>query len=150
MPYVLGRKSLANLEGVHDDLVKVVKRAIELTEQDFAVHEGLRSAERQRALYNKGLSKLDGFMNFSRHQTGKAVDLVPYVDGVLAWEWEAIFPVADAVRKAAVEWNVPIRWGGTWQEFTNERYSGFTAKEMFETNPSWDGAHFELPKRVYS
>lgn len=42
--------SLSKLEGVHPDLVKVVKKAIELTECDFTVTEGLRSKERQAQL----------------------------------------------------------------------------------------------------
>lgn len=45
MTYQLGNKSLQTLEGVHPDLVAVVKLAITLTEQDFSVGEGLRSVE---------------------------------------------------------------------------------------------------------
>jgi len=37
MAYHLSKRSLGNLEGVHPDLVAVVKRAIEITEQDFSV-----------------------------------------------------------------------------------------------------------------
>ena len=44
--YQLGKKSKKKLEGVHPDLVKVVERAIEITEQDFTVLEGLRDIER--------------------------------------------------------------------------------------------------------
>ena len=47
MGYKLSTKSLSNLKGVHPDLVKVVKRAIELTECDFTVTEGLRIKQRQ-------------------------------------------------------------------------------------------------------
>ena len=50
MGYKLGQKSLSNLKGVHPDLVKVVKRAIELTECDFTITEGLRTKERQAQL----------------------------------------------------------------------------------------------------
>ena len=42
----LSARSLSRLEGVHPDLVKVVKRAIELTEVDFMVTEGVRTAAR--------------------------------------------------------------------------------------------------------
>lgn len=149
MTYVLGAKSLANLSGVHDDLVDVVKRAIELTEQDFSVHEGLRTAERQAKLYKAGASKLDGVNQISRHQTGHAVDLVPYVAGQLRWEWELIFPIADAVRHAAVDLRIPIRWGGTWSVITEKRYDGLSAKQIYDMNPCWDGAHFEMPRSDY-
>lgn len=39
MSFKLGKKSLSKLEGVHDDLVKVVKRAIEISECDFTIIE---------------------------------------------------------------------------------------------------------------
>lgn len=45
--FSLGRQSLQELKGVHADLVAVVKRAIELTAQDFSVHDGLRTPEEQ-------------------------------------------------------------------------------------------------------
>lgn len=40
--FTLSQRSLNNLKGVHPDLVKVVRRAIEITEQDFVVIEGIR------------------------------------------------------------------------------------------------------------
>lgn len=46
MTYKLSKKSLSKLDGVHPDLVKVVKRAIEITECDFTITEGLRTKER--------------------------------------------------------------------------------------------------------
>ena len=54
MSYALGSRSLQTLEGVHPDLVAVVKLAITLTEQDFSVGEGIRSVERQRELLASG------------------------------------------------------------------------------------------------
>lgn len=52
----LGEKSLKKLEGVHPDLVKVVKRAALLAtpEQDFTVLEGVRSREQMMINYGKG------------------------------------------------------------------------------------------------
>ena len=37
MGFILSRRSLKNLEGVHEDLVRVVQRAIEITEVDFTI-----------------------------------------------------------------------------------------------------------------
>lgn len=108
--FKLGERSLQELEGVHPDLVAVVKRAIELSVQDFAVHDGIRTLDEQRRMVETGASQtLD-----SRHITGHAVDLVPYVNGQLRWEWEPIYRVADAVRVAAKELDTAIRWGGVW------------------------------------
>ena len=46
--FVFSKRSLRNLEGVHPDLVRVVRRALELTEVDFVVVEGIRTEEKQR------------------------------------------------------------------------------------------------------
>ena len=62
MAYKLSKKSLSKLEGVHDDLVRVVKRAIEITVVDFAVLDGLRAPERQKTLKEYGLLPTVGAM----------------------------------------------------------------------------------------
>jgi peptidoglycan L-alanyl-D-glutamate endopeptidase CwlK len=117
MTYALGEKSRRNLVDVHPKLVRVVERAIEITTQDFTVHEGIRSLAQQRinvkrgvswTLESKHLKQLDGF--------GHAVDLVPIVGGKPVWEWEPIYHVAAAVRQAARELEVALRWGGVWDK----------------------------------
>ena len=123
MTYVLGGKSLQRLEGVHPDLVMVVKRAISISEQDFSVGEGLRSLSRQRELVNTGKSTT---MN-SRHLTGHAVDLFPYP---LSWDWQYYYPIADAMKQAAEELDVDLEWGGDWKSFP-------------------DGPHFQLSWESY-
>jgi peptidoglycan L-alanyl-D-glutamate endopeptidase CwlK len=108
--FTLGANSLKELNGVHPDLVAVVKRALELSAQDFAVHDGIRTLAEQQQFVASGASQtLD-----SRHLSGHAVDLVPYINGKLRWEWPPIYTIAEAVRKAANELNIPIRWGGAW------------------------------------
>ena len=121
MAYKLGTRSLQNLSGVHPDLVAVVKRAIQITEQDFTVIEGVRNIERQRELYRKGASKT---LN-SRHLTGHAVDMVPWpVDWNDLKRFEV---VSEAMKAAAEELNIPIVWGGDWKSF-------------------YDGPHFEIAR----
>lgn len=121
--YKLSQRSLDRLKGVHPDLVKVVKRAIELTEHDFSVIEGVRSVETQREYVAKGVSKT---MN-SRHLTGHAVDLYP-VGRPTPWDKCAV--VAQAMKKAADELGVAIVYGGDWKSFV-------------------DKPHYELDRRVY-
>lgn len=126
MGYVLGSKSLAKLKGVHPDLVKVLKRAIQITPVDFAVIEGIRTVERQKQLLAAGASKTMQ----SRHITGHAVDIAPYVDGDIRWDWPLYRKIAPAVKQAAKEVGVPIEWGGDWIRFK-------------------DGPHWQLPRRKY-
>ena len=121
--YQLGAKSRSKLQGVHPHLVMVVERAIEISEQDFTVLEGLRSKERQQELYNTGKSKT---LN-SRHLTGHAVDLAPWP---ISWDWDKFYPIADAMKQAAEELGIDIEWGGDWKSFP-------------------DGPHFQLPRKDY-
>lgn len=116
MAYSLGAKSRAELAGVHPDLVRVVNRAIVLTKQDFSVHDGLRTEAEQRRLVDRRASRT---MN-SKHRRqaatgyGHAVDLVPFINGKLRWEWGPIYSIAAAVLQAALEEGVRLRWGGVW------------------------------------
>ena len=52
--YVLSKLSLSRLQGVNPDLVEVVRRAIQLTDQDFMVVEGVRSREQCMINWGKG------------------------------------------------------------------------------------------------
>ena len=110
---MLNQRSLKALQGVHADLVKVVKRADELTDLEFIITEGLRSKERQRELFAKGLSKI---LN-SRHITGHAVDFAPLLFGEVTWKTPAFLPVIEAFKKAAAELGIPIESGGDWRSF---------------------------------
>lgn len=119
--FKLSQRSIDRLSGVHPDLVSVVKLAIERSEVDFMVTEGLRSKERQKELVAAGASKT---MN-SRHITGHAVDLAAYVNGI-RWDWPLYEKIAKAMKQAAYELNIKIEWGGDWKSFK-------------------DGPHFQLP-----
>lgn len=122
MTFRFGSVSEARLNGVHPDLQKVVRRALELTPIDFMVLEGIRTKERQKVLFEKGATKT---LN-SRHLTGHAVDLAPVIDGKVSWDWPLYHKLAPAVKQAAKELGVAITWGGDWRTFK-------------------DGPHWELP-----
>lgn len=126
MGYSLGSRSKKRLEGVHPDLVRVVERAIELTEVDFTVLEGMRTVERQKKLVAKNASTT---MN-SRHLTGHAVDIGAWVDGTVRWDWPLYYKLADAMKQAAKELNVDLEWGGDWKSFK-------------------DGPHYQLSWAAY-
>ncbi len=113
MTYSLGARSLQRLEGVHPDLVRVVNRAISISDLDFTVLEGLRTVERQKVLFAKGATRT---MN-SRHLTGHAVDLAPVIDGQVSWDWPLYNRLAKFVLEASAEEGVPLTWGGTWTAF---------------------------------
>jgi peptidoglycan L-alanyl-D-glutamate endopeptidase CwlK len=125
------------LEGVHPDLVRVVRRCATLAPFRFIVAEGLRSYERQKQLFAQGKSQTMR----SRHLRaangyGHAVDLVPYIDLDkdgdldLSWNWDDYHKLAAIVKNVAVMENVPIEWGGDWRTFK-------------------DGPHWQLPWDKY-
>jgi peptidoglycan L-alanyl-D-glutamate endopeptidase CwlK len=119
-------RSLKKLDGVHADLVRVVRRAAELTEVDFIVTEGVRTMKRQRELVAAGASRTLA----SRHLTGHAIDFAPVVGSEVTWKWPPFFLIADAFKRAAREQGVAIVWGGDWLRFK-------------------DGPHIELDRKVY-
>lgn len=124
--FKLGSKSLERLEGVHPDLVAVVKLAIQKTEIDFTVLEGLRTKERQVQLVASGASRT---MN-SRHLTGHAVDLGALLNGKVEWAWPLYDKIAKAMKEAAEELNIPVEWGGDFKSFK-------------------DGPHYQLSRDKY-
>ncbi|KXX64192.1 M15 family metallopeptidase [Marichromatium gracile] len=114
------------LADLHPDLIRVARRALELTEVDFVVTEGRRSEARQRALVAAGASRTLR----SRHLTGHAIDVAAWIDGGVRWDWPLYPRIAAAFKAAAAELGVAIRWGGDWPRFR-------------------DGPHFELDRAVY-
>ena len=134
MGFKLGKTSLARLQGVDETLVNVVKRAIEISEVDFTVLEGVRTLDRQRELYAQGRTapgKIVTWTMKSRHIEGKAVDLVPYP---LDWnDLEKFSKIKDAMFQAARELDVNLRWGADWDGDGKYREKG-----------EYDSPHFEL------
>lgn len=124
--FKLGPTSILRLQQVHSDLVKVVGRAIQLSEIDFTVLEGIRTKERQAELLKAGATTT---MN-SRHLTGHAVDLGALVGGKVRWDWPLYFKIADAMKAASAELGIPVEWGGDWKKFK-------------------DGPHWQLPHKEY-
>ena len=140
--FVLGERSLNNLQGVNPNLVKVVKRAIEISPVDFAVIEGVRTKARQAELVKKGASKT---MN-SKHLTGHAVDIAPIVNGKVSWDFEHYYQLANAMAKAATELGVQVRWGGAWTTITGKSGTPQDWVKAYRAGGGrfLDGPHFEL------
>jgi peptidoglycan L-alanyl-D-glutamate endopeptidase CwlK len=149
MAFKLSTRSKDRLIGVDPTLVKVVRRAIELTEVDFGVTQGLRTEEEQRLLVAKGASKTMK----SKHLTGDAVDLAAYLGSRLSWEITLYDDIADAMKLAAIEYGVKIRWGAAWHIDNITKYPGTMQDATNEyvdlrrsqgRRPFIDAPHFEL------
>lgn len=141
--FKLSENSLKVLATVEPSLQGVVKLAITKSKVDFAVVQGGRTLDYQRRLYGKGrnaaqcramgvpaayaqpmLDKVtwirpeDGNHVIGLNGLGRAVDLVPYYQGAQNWDnsgrlglWP---PIGSAMKAAAKELGVAIKWGGEW------------------------------------
>lgn len=137
--FTFSAKSLKNLEGVHPSLVKVVKRALELSKTDFTVLEGVRSQERQNELWAQGRTnpgpvvtwvQTAGAHGVHEDGFGHAVDLAPYP---IDWNDLARFDqVAQAMFAAADELGVKLRWGADWNRNGKARERGESDSPHFE------------------
>lgn len=137
--YRLSKRSEQRLVGVHPDLVKVVRLAITISTVDFTVGEGVRTLARQKELVRSGASRTMRSRHIpetsSRGLHSHAVDLwaLRDLDGDgdldVSWVMEHYKPIADAMKEAAKQLDVPLEWGyDLW---------------------GWDGPHFQLPWRQY-
>ena len=152
--FKLSQRSLNKLDGVHPDLVAVVKRAIELTDVDFGVTYGVRTVKEQEKLVASGRSQTMKSKHLIQ-DTGysHAVDLVAYDGSDVVWEINVYDNICDAMARAADELEVPIKWGAAWSE-GDIRFYEDTAEDAMNAyidlrrsqgrRPFIDGPHFEM------
>lgn len=128
---ILDARAEKSLKGVHPDLVKVARRAAEITSVDFTITCGKRSVAEQKILVAKGASQTMK----SRHIPGAngfshAIDLAAKIGKDIRWDWPLYAKLAAAMKQAAKDVGVTIEWGGDWKSFK-------------------DGPHFQLPWSKY-
>lgn len=114
--FVFSKRSKENLEGVHPRLVAVIEKALDLSEVDFVVTEGLRSEARQQQMVAEGKSQTKN----SRHLKQKdgyshAVDVAALYNNKITWEWKYYEMINAAVQSAASILGEKVTWGGTWK-----------------------------------
>lgn len=157
MNFRLGTISQSRLIDVQVDLARCVRKAIELTEQDFQVFEGLRELDRQRELVARGASRtLDSYHLRDGHGVGHAVDLVPFIGGKVQWQDEPCLAVTRAMHRAAKMFGVPVTWGAVWDlELTklnaddlDGEIDSYVARHVKDhgRKPLVDRPHFQVPR----
>ena len=140
---------MSKMTGIKNELHTIVCEAIRLTKIDFGVICGKRTEAEQRELVAKGASQTMK----SKHLTGDAVDLMAYVGSRASWELNLYDDIADAMKQAAKNNNVKIRWGAAWHIDNFAEYEGTAEDAMNDyidlrrsqgRRPFIDGPHFEL------
>ena len=99
------------------NIAKLILEMVEDGEQPILDY-ALRSSIEQNYLYEKGLSRADGYKKKSAHQMGKAADLY-LVD-----------------KSVNVLWDWPMDKAEKWHKIWQEKYGG---KQII----LWDLGHFE-------
>jgi peptidoglycan L-alanyl-D-glutamate endopeptidase CwlK len=139
--YKLGKNSARNLETLllsGEELSKVlinaVKDFINYTPIDFTIlsNGGYRTAKLQNKQFKKGVSECDGYNIKSYHQSGLAVDLVPWVKGKATWDREHVQRLAGAFYVYLKLKGIKFVNGGDWND------------DGCLVGDSWDGCHFEI------
>lgn len=108
--FAFGKTSKTRMIGLDSRLIVFLNRAIEITQVDFTIVEGLRSKAKQAADVKSGAS----FTMNSRHLTGHAVDVAPWIAGAISWKWAHFHQLAPYLFEAAKQVKCPIEWGGNW------------------------------------
>ena len=153
MTFKLSTNSLSKMTGIKDELHTIVCTAIRHSKVDFGVICGRRSEAEQQELVAKGASQTMK----SKHLTGDAVDLMAYVqvDGKsrASWELNLYDDIADAMKQAAKNKGVKIRWGAAWHIDDITEWDGSMEDAMNayidlrrsqNRRPFLDAVHFEL------
>lgn len=120
-----GTGSLAQLEKINPILKTLAFGALSISTVDFGILKlgGIRTAEEQYELYKVGNSKADGTKKLSYHQSGMAVDFIPYIDCQYTWSskeaFKAINAAVNATWKEMCIPNYSLVWGGNWKIFVD-------------------------------
>lgn len=112
-----------NMRALHPLLARVVRKAeADNPGLSFVIGSGKRDPGLQRRAFSWGWSKTRD----SHHQSGEAVDLWPLDSlGRVTFDPASLARIGAAMKKAAGELGVPIRWGGNFQSFKDRDRSHF-------------------------
>lgn len=122
--FKFGQKSLEKLATCHPELQLIAQEAIKYSTVDFGINEGHRSPERQKELFDKGWSRIDGISRKGKHNYNPslAFDIKIYVPGKpelaydkahLAYVGGVILTVAKKLKEEGkIKHN--LRYGGDW------------------------------------
>lgn len=121
-----GKGSLEKINAVGLDIeLKEFLLFIEDKIPDSTITCTVRTLKEQQECFANRTSKLDGVIKKSKHQVGKAFDIVPYPN---LWqskeiEWKSL---NNDIKNALVEFNstrdkkLNLKWGEEWKNFVDK------------------------------
>lgn len=152
MGFAYGKSSVRRMVGVDSYIVKTAYMALSYSPYDMSVPwmGGLRTSSEQLNLYLDKASKCDGRILESFHQSGKALDLVPWFNGALNYAATKRFQDFARVMFASFTYlqeigHIPqglyLHWGGFWSARDNNK-DGYI--HYIEDKFGWDQPHWEI------
>ena len=112
------KRSISNLERVHKQLATLAEEVLKISPFDFAITSGYRTLAQQQEMFAKKVSKCDGVRRISKHQEGKAIDIMVYdEEGKGTWEEKYYLQMAGVFKAVAKRLNIKIRCGVDFEKF---------------------------------
>ena len=125
-----GEKSRARMIGVSPALVICATGVLKQCRFDLTIPHmgGIRTVADQQELWKKGrtapgkiVTHVDGRKKKSKHQSGLALDIVPWINGRPRWDLShgAYEHIAELMIREGEMMGITITWGGHWKKFTD-------------------------------
>ncbi len=116
--FKFSKRSLEKLNTVDPRLQLLANEVLKISPFDFAITCGYRTQQEQMQMYVKKLSKCDGIEKKSKHQEGKAIDIMVYDEqGIGTWEEKYYYQMAGIFKSVANRLNIRIRCGVDFKGF---------------------------------
>ena len=123
-----GSTSIKRLETCHEDLQQIFYQVIK--HFDCSILEGHRGEEKQNKYFDEGKSKVRYPKGRHNANPSRAVDVAPYP---IDWDdLDRFYYFAGFVKGIAAMLDIPIRWGGDWDNDTQVKDTGFKDLPHFE------------------
>jgi len=123
MAYKKGKRTIKKLSTADYRFTLLLDEVLKY--MDVGVYESDRSTAKQKRMFAKGLSQLDGVNQISKHQItkeqpkAKAIDCFPYEKGHNSFDKSdkselMFFRMWWHFYRASKKLKIKIRWGGLW------------------------------------
>ena len=152
MGYSFGRSSLIRAKDVTDILVQCASMSLMHSKYDMSIpwRGGKRTAAQQKELFDDKATKCDGYIKKSYHQSGQALDVVPWHNGKLDYKATDRFEHFAKIMLATFDYlqvigDIPqgiyLHWGGFWSA-RDENGDGYL--HHIDDEFGWDCPHWEI------
>lgn len=109
-------RSIQILNTVDKRLGILANEVIKISKIDFAITQGWRDQETQNKYFKDNKSKCDGIIKKSKHQEGKAIDILCYDPNTKqpTYDTKFYYYIAGLFQEKADELKIDTKWGGWW------------------------------------